>query len=119
MNIHIQFIKNEDQRYDTWGDWQYTPTGDLIISVSRDIPELPTEEHQVLVALHELIEVLLCRKRGITQQQVDNFDMTHEDCEGEVGDLTGSPYQKEHRFAMIIEHLMAHELGIEGYGKVE
>ena len=64
--------------------------------------------------------MLLCRKRGITQKQVDDFDMSPEvsGLEGEPGDLPGAPYAKEHRFAMLVEHLMAHELGIEGYGVV-
>jgi len=37
------------------------------------------------------------------------------ECDGEPGDLPDAPYRKEHRFAMLIEHMMAHELGIEGY----
>lgn len=120
MNIKIEFIPNAEQRYSTFGDWFYDNKGDLVIKVSNDIPELPTVDHQFLVALHELIEVKLCEKRGITQKQVDDFDMSAEAlaCEDEPGDLPDAPYRKEHRFAMLIEHLMAHELGLTGYGKV-
>ena len=73
------------------------------------------------IALHELIEAWLCRKRGITQQQVDNFDFANCDKvppDIELGDYPEAPYQTEHRFAMLIEHIMAHELGLKGYGVV-
>jgi len=121
MNIRIEFIPAAEQRYDTWGDWFYDEKGDLVIKVSNDVEGMPTADHQFLVALHELIEVKLCEKRGITQKMVDAFDMSEPalSSEGEPGDLPDAPYRKEHRFAMIIEHLMAHELGLTGYGKVE
>ena len=123
-SISIEFVNHEDQRYDTVGDWFYTPDGGLVVRVSRDDPEFPTEDSQVLVAIHELVEVLLCRKRGITQAQVDEFDMGKGSPENipegeEPGDQPGAPYRKEHRFAMLIEHLMAHELGVSGYGTVK
>jgi hypothetical protein len=118
MNIHILKVPSSEQRYDTLGDWYFDAAGDLIIKVSNDVPEMPTDDHQNLIALHELVEVLLCRKRLITQKQVDDFDFAAEDCEGEPGDLPDAPYRKEHRFAMMIEHLMAHELGVENYGVV-
>lgn len=122
MNIRIEFIPNSQQRYASWGDWFYDKNGDLVIRVSNDIPELPTPEHQFLVALHELIEVKLCEKRGITQKMVDDFDMGAVAAsipkEEEPGDHPEAPYRKEHRFAMLIEHLMAHELGLTGYGTV-
>jgi hypothetical protein len=123
-DILIQYIPHATQRYDTWGDWYYTDKA-LIISVSNDLLELDADK-QFLVALHELIEVRLCEKRGITQKQVDDFDMSPVTAqlisvagdEREPGDLPHCPYRKEHRFAMLIEHLMAHELGITGYGEV-
>lgn len=123
MNIRLEFISHSQQRYDTCGDWFYDEEGNLVIRVSNDTSDFPTEDSQHLVAIHELIEVLLCRKRGITQKMVDEFDMG----EGayaniptgeESGDQPGAPYQKEHRFAMLVEHLMAHELGLTGYGIV-
>lgn len=124
MNISMQFIPAIDQRYDTVGDWYYDENGDLIIKVSNDDKEFPSEDSQILVAIHELVEVLLCRKRGITQKMVDDFDMGEGSYdkipEGEEsGDQPNAPYRREHRFAMLIEHLMAHELGLTGYGVVK
>jgi len=123
MNIKIEFIQHEKQRYDTIGDWFYDEAGDLIIKVSNDSQEFPSEDEQLLVAFHELVEVLLCRKRGITQEMVDKFDMDPAVTnwlkpDEEPGDIPGAPYGKEHRFAMLMEHLLAHEMGLAGYGVV-
>lgn len=110
-------------RYETGGDWYFDDQGDLIIKVANDCPYFPTEDMQNLVAIHELIEVLLCQKRGITQKMVDDFDMGPGSYDvipevEESGDQPGCPYGKEHRVAMIVEHLMAHELGLTGYGVI-
>lgn len=121
MNIHIIKSPSVDMRYETLGDWYFDEDGDLFIKVANDVTELPTEDHRNLVALHELIEVLLCLKRGITQKMVDDFDMgigKFVPASEEPGDHPEAPYGKEHRFAMLIEHLMAHELGVKPYGIV-
>jgi hypothetical protein len=123
MKIVIESIPSAEHRYDTWGDWWYDADGTLQIRVSSDEPDLPTENHQFLVALHELVEVWLCKQRGVTQEQVDEFDMVTAPTLGigedeEPGDHPLAPYRKEHRFAMMIEHMMAHELGLAGYGTI-
>lgn len=124
-SIRIDFIPSAQQRYATWGDWYYDEDGTLVIKVSNDVEELPTPQHQFLIALHELVEVKLCEVRGITQKMVDEFDMSDEVvalCEQneelEPGDLPDAPYRKEHRFAMLLEHLMAKEFGFDDYGTV-
>ena len=124
MNIKIEFVPSASQRYSSAGDWFFDESGNLIIRISNDDPDLPTEDHQVLVAFHELTEVLLCRKRGITQKMVDEFDMglgSYKNIpkDEESGDQPNAPYRREHRFAMLIEHLMAHEFGMDGYGVVK
>ena len=124
MNIKIEFVPSTSQRYSTCGDWFFDESGDLIIRVSNDDPSFPSEDEQILVAFHEMVEVLLCRKRGITQQMVDDFDMSEAQTlhakyvNDEPGDHADAPYRKEHRFACLLEHLLAHELGIIGYGVV-
>lgn len=125
MNIHILFIPKEQQRYATQGDWLFDENGDLIIRVSNNDQELPTDNHRFLVARHEMDEAWLCYKRGITQKQVDDFDIPFErdfdgiHYEGELGDHPNSPYAREHRYAMISEHAMAHELGMTDYGVIK
>ena len=123
MNIHIEFIPSKQQRYNTLGDWFFDADGNLIIRVSNDDQMAKSEDSQLLIALHELVEVLLCRKRGITQEMVDKFDMDKQEyCNEngyEPGDMEDAPYRKEHRSAMLIEHMVAHEMGIAGYGVIK
>ena len=60
----------------------------------------------------------------MTQEAVDAHDWRFQaELEGklhpddaEPGDDPRAPYRREHRFAMLMEMLMAHELGIDGYG---
>jgi hypothetical protein len=121
VKIVIESIPQNKQRYSTLGDWWMDEDGTIQIRVTGDDPSL-SENHQFLIALHELVESMLCHERGISTEAVDAFDQSHDEYCGEYdlepGDLEDCPYRKEHRFAMLIEHLMAHELGISGYGKV-
>lgn len=112
-NIRIEFVPPEKLRYDSLGDW-FFKDDELIIQVAS----MGTEEEQFLVALHELVEVRLCMLRGITQEQVDEFDFAYKGDE-EPGDQADAPYRAEHRQAMIIEILMANFMGLVGYGEVK
>lgn len=137
-NTVMTVLPAAEMRYDTWGDWFYvedpvTDTRTLHIQVSDVVPP----EQRFLIAFHELVEAKLCATRGITQAQIDHFDMTQwpeilkgESADGsttyfgwtqddEPGDHPEAPYRQEHRFAMLMEHLMAHELGMKGYGSVK
>lgn len=115
--IIIEAIPHEQQRYDTAGDWYFTPEGELIIRVSADSANV-LEDQNFLYAMHELVEVALCQKEGVTQEQVDQFDFAFEG-ESEPGDDPASPYRTQHRRAMLIEHLMASFMGKTAYGVVE
>ena len=120
MKIIVETIPASRMRYPTKGDWLYYRDGSLHVFVSKDGL---TENEQFLIGLHEMVEVWLCRARGVTQQQVDEFDMVRAPAlalpdDAEPGDHPEAPYRREHRFAMLIEHLMAHELGMAGYGVV-
>jgi hypothetical protein len=107
MNITIKTIPHDQQRYETAGDWWFDDAGDLEIRVS----EMGDWREEALVAFHELAEVLLCKQRGITAEQVDAFDKAYAG-DGEPGDDPAAPYRKEHFFATSIERLLAAELGI-------
>lgn len=113
MNINIKIIPNETQRYPTVGDWFYEPNGDLTICVSK----MSDWRREMLVAVHELVEVLICKHEGITQEQVDQFDKAFEekrseDNEDEAGDEPDAPYVKQHCIATGIERIMADQLGV-------
>jgi hypothetical protein len=113
MNILLETIAHEAQRYPTVGDWVLD--GDSIrIMVSKMEPE----DYSFLVGLHELVEVWLCKKRGISQESVDAFDIEYEKKrsegdESEPGDDPEAPYYREHQFATEIEKMMAAELGVD------
>jgi hypothetical protein len=127
MKIIIESKQHELQRYDTVGDWFYDDDGTLHIVISN----LSDERYIALVAIHELIEVLLCKHRHISQRSVDDFDMCFENerqaaiklgvseeklneiIASEPGDDSASPYHKEHCFATGIERLMASELDVK------
>jgi hypothetical protein len=116
MNINIQTIPHKDQRYETPGDWTFEQN-DLNILVS----ETGDWRYDALIALHELVEVILCKHRGIKQEDVDKFDNKFEAerieklhrPDDEPGDSPQAPYRREHCTATGIERIMAAELGVD------
>jgi len=114
MKITIESTPHKLQRYPTVGDWYRDANGDLVIKVSQ----MSDWRFMALVALHELVEVLLCDHRGIRQETVDKFDIEfeahrHPDNFDEPGDDPQAPYKKEHCFATGVERLLAAELGVD------
>lgn len=115
MNISIEFIEHEEQRYDTPGDWFYTPTHDLVIRVSK----MGDLRYQYLMAVHELVECLLCVSEGITQKEVDKFDIQwrrHNLADGtpitEPGEDPKAPYHEQHVVAENIERIVAQAMAV-------
>lgn len=113
MNIFIKTIPHKNQRYSTCGDWFYDKDGTLFIFVS----ELNDWRYNFLVAVHELIEVFLCRHSGVTQKQVDRFDIQYEKNrkagdDSEPGDSPKSPYRTQHLAASGIEKVLASMMGV-------
>lgn len=114
MKIQLRTIPHSEQRYETCGDWENLPEGSLRISVS----DMGNDDYAFLVAIHELVEVWLCNKRGITDEAVSAFDIEYEKNrpegdESEPGNHPDAPYRKEHFFATNIERIIAAELGID------
>jgi hypothetical protein len=106
--ITIEFVDHCNQRYDTCGDWLIDPEGTLRIKVSK------TEDprNALAVAYHELIEALLCTHKGISGQEVDDFDMDKGAEYDEPGRHPSAPYHKEHIFATAAERRFIETLGI-------
>lgn len=117
--ITIKVIPHEDQRYPTVGDWIVRRNSDIEIYVS----DMKNWKYELLVAFHELIEVVLCKDRGITQKEVDAFDKQYEKrrAQGllhpndpiEPGDHHAAPYRKEHFLATTLERLLAAALFVD------
>ena len=116
MKIDIETIEHKDHRYETVGDY-WEDEGVRYIRVS----DMGNEKYEFLVALHELIEQALCKDRGVTNEQIDEWDLGFEEQRkagmrsetAEPGDAEFCPYKKEHFFATNIERLMAAELGVD------
>lgn len=101
MNVRIEVIPHAKQRYNTLGDWLFEGD-DLVIRVSAS----GDWRSDMLVAIHELVEVVLCKADGVTQEVVDAFDMSHPDSE-EPGDEPNAPYRDQHCHALAVERMVA------------
>lgn len=109
MRISIVTIPHEHQRYPTVGDW-FSRWPDYVLQVR--VSETGDSRYNALVAVHELIEALLCEARGISEESVTAFDVAHPEMDDPGGD-PAAPYHREHTFATQIEMLLAEELGVD------
>ena len=111
MNIKISVVKPEQMRPTVDGaDWFWTPAGDLEVQVGP----MSDWRREVLLAMHETIEAILCKEKGITQEQVDAFDLEYaktNDNDCDAGDDPSAPYFGEHCVATIIERMLCVQLG--------
>jgi hypothetical protein len=107
MNISITVIDNNKQRYNTVGDWYYDPTDKtMVIKVS----DTGNKKYNFLIAIHELIEAILCEWAGISSELVDMWDLNYGD--GEPGQGIDCPYFMQHFTATCIEGTLALMIGV-------
>lgn len=111
MKITIETIPHSVQRYDTCGDWQWNDDMDELTIYVSELRDYFAYEGILLIGVHELVEALLCRRRMISEQDVDAFDTQHAQCANPVfeepGDDPSAPYHEQHVFASNIERLIA------------
>lgn len=127
MRIEIETIDHAEQRYPTVGDWFYrdekilNPKGTSTEEVLHiKVSKLGNWRYEALIAVHELVEVILCQHAGISQAAVDKFDIAFEKTrpegnEDEPGDATEAPYRKQHCLATAVERMLAAELDVAWY----
>lgn len=117
MKITIETIPHKSQAYETVGDWYWDEFGNLEIKVS----EMGDWRYEFLVALHEMVEVMLCRQHDIGQEAITDFDIKFESLrdsfpkiigQQEPGDMVSAPYHEEHVIATGIERRIAVELAV-------
>ena len=113
--IRVDIVRHKDQRYPTVGDWEFgedTPAKmhNLLVSVSQT----GNQDYNDLVAVHEIIEAILCRANGVSDENVTNWDRDHMD-HPDPGSIPGCPYYREHLVATVIEKIVASELQIDWY----
>jgi hypothetical protein len=115
VDFVISQVPHRKQRYETVGDW--IPGSPAEIRVSR----MKDQRYVFLVALHEMIEYELCKKNGISDNEVVAFDVNFEaerrqnmhPVEAEPGNDPRAPYRDEHDFATTIEMMVAQKLGVK------
>lgn len=113
LSIVIQTIPHECQRYDTVGDW-YQRDDTLYINISN----MNNWRKEAGIAIHELSEFLLCKDKGITEADVDQFDLAFEANRAigdysEPGDNSLAPYKQQHFTATTIERILVQALGVD------
>jgi hypothetical protein len=106
--VHVEMIPAKSMRYRTVGDWLFLSPGVLMIRVA----DTGNWKYNILVAIHELIEVVLCQIAGITEKQVDRFDLAHQDDE-DPGSHPKAPYGVQHLTAMGVEMILAACMGVK------
>lgn len=113
IRIVIETIPHSEQRYETVGDYWIGTEGTWHIRVSK----MNDWRKEIAIAVHELVEMSLCRDRGISHDEITDFDKQFEarrvkDNVDEPGDDPQAPYQQEHCFATGIERLLIAEFGL-------
>jgi hypothetical protein len=104
--VTIEFIPHKEQRYASLGDWQFQD-GHILIKIS----DTGNRYMNFLLAIHELVEAMLCDHVDITDKQVDEWDFNYKG--DEPGDDPKCPYYEQHAFATIIEKLLCNQFGID------
>ncbi len=115
MNITIKIIPREAHRPEVDGcDWYYDEAGDLQIRISP----MSCEAYEHALILHELFEALACRHDGVTQKQVDDFDLAYDKAHPNepdlgAGDDPEAPYHKQHNLATVVDRLFISSCGLK------
>ena len=107
MKIVIEIVPHMSQRYNTIGDWQWFGE-----TLSIKVSEMGNWKYECLVGLHEAIETILCRDAGVSEEDVDKFDLSHPELH-EPGNSLEAPYHKQHLVAIAIEEILAKHLKVD------
>ena len=107
MKIKIKTIKHSKQRYNTAGDY-FEKNGVIHVLIS----DTGNKDYNFLTLIHELVELHLCKRSGISFKEIDDFDMKHPELDDPGSDWR-APYKSQHASALRVELALAIELGID------
>jgi hypothetical protein len=111
MNINIVVIPEAEQRPEVNGaDWYFDNKGDLQVRVSP----MSDWRYEVLLGVHEAVEAICCMNAGVSQAEVDAFDLEYDKThtfDVDAGDEPHAPYSRQHCVATAIERILCAELG--------
>ena len=116
MRINIETVPHEQQRYPTVGDY-WSEDGIEQVRISQMIDW----RYELLVTVHELVEMAITKHRGVPEEAITAFDVAFESdrerglAVGEPGDQRDAPYRREHFFATNIERLLSAELEVDWF----
>lgn len=113
--MQVLGIPHASQRYPTVGDWQ---DGDGLLTVT--VSQCGDWRYESLVAVHEIVEALICRAQGIPEEKVTAFDVAFEAArksgdDREPGSLPGAPYHDAHAVAEHLERVLAHAMQVDWF----
>lgn len=108
LELELKTIPHTKQRYDTCGDYTQSPDGKIHFRVS----ELANWRKEACVFIHEFVEKMLCRSAGISDKEIDDFDIGYKG-DSEPGNDAFAPYHNQHVIAEQFERLLASQLGID------
>lgn len=111
-SVKIEVIPHRQQRYPTIGDYLETSPGEWTIFVS----ELGDWRMNMLVGVHELVEVIQTEAAGIPEPDIkafdEQFEAANKDVDAEPGDQLEAPYHQQHVFAEHVERQLSLRLGV-------
>lgn len=112
MNINIKTIPESEQRKEVNGaDWWWDENNDLQVRISP----LSDWRYEALLSLHETIEAILCRHKGVKEPDVCVFDQEYDKTHNfdvDAGDEPDAPYVRQHCFATGLERVVCAELDV-------
>lgn len=114
MDIHIKVVPPSEMRPEVDGaDWYFDEAGDLQVRICP----MSDWRYEMLLAIHETVEAIMCDHNGVTVAQVDKFDQEYDLAHPNQPDLNAgddpqAPYRHEHCFATAIERILCGVLGV-------
>ena len=114
-NIEAQTIPINDMPYLTVGNYWSDAAG-----LHFRVAEMDRPEYEQLVHIHEFTEKFLCDHDGVSNDEIDAFDIQFEkDREAglhgqddEPGDDPRAPYHRQHCYATAVERMLCAAMNI-------
>jgi hypothetical protein len=126
MRIDIRTIPHSEQRYPSAGDWWWDSAW-LILNIR--VSRMSNPRYEFCLAVHELVEAMLCYFANVPSEAVDGFDFAYEEAHARgdshypcgcprqqysmPGDDVHSPYRREHRLADLFDYGLAAIMGLD------
>jgi hypothetical protein len=112
MDILIKVVPESEQRPEVNGaDWFWDKDGNLQVRVSP----MGDWRYEVLLGIHEAVEAVCCMDAGVSQAEVDAFDLEYDKThtfDVDAGDEPLAPYARQHCIATAVERILCAELGV-------